>query len=245
MKPFLLLATRAEDAAADAEYQAFLHYGGLAPDQLHRVRLEAGPLGDVDLDDYSAIITGGGPFNYSDPPVLKSQVQRRVESEIFTLLDRVVAADFPFFGACYGVGTLGAHRGAEIDRTFGEPPGPVTIELQPEAADDPLLKGLPASFAAYVGHKEAVRKLPDDAVLLASSAGCPIQMFRVKQNLYATQFHPELDLAGIELRIEVYKNHGYFPVEEAVAVTERCRAVPVTEPMAILRNFVERYAREG
>ncbi|GAA1859165.1 glutamine amidotransferase [Myceligenerans crystallogenes] len=244
MKPFLLLATRAEDEAADAEYQAFLDYGGLDPGRLHRVRMEERSLGEVDLGDYSAVITGGGPFNYSDPPVMKSAAQRRVETEIFALLDRVVAEDFPFLGACYGVGTLGAHRGAEIDRTFGEAPGPVTIELQPEAAADPLLRGLPPSFAAYVGHKEAVRKLPDDAVLLAASAGCPIQMFRVKQNLYATQFHPELDFAGIELRVEVYKSYGYFPPEEAAAVVEHCRTVPVTEPMRILRNFVTRYARD-
>jgi GMP synthase (glutamine-hydrolysing) len=244
MKPFLLLATRAEDEAADAEYQAFLDYGGLAPEQLRRVRMESVSLGEVDLDDYSGVITGGGPFNFSDAPVLKTPQQRRVESEIFALLDEAVERDFPFFGACYGVGTLGAHRGAEIDRTFGEPPGPVTIELQPAAADDPLLAGMPPSFAAYVGHKEAVRKLPDDAVLLASSAGCPVQMFRVKQNLYATQFHPELDFPGIRLRIQVYKSYGYFPADEAEIVTARARAVEVKHPMRILRNFVDRYARD-
>jgi GMP synthase (glutamine-hydrolysing) len=26
------------------------------------------------------------------------------------LLDRVINADFPFFGACYGIGTLGNHQ---------------------------------------------------------------------------------------------------------------------------------------
>ena len=31
------------------------------------------------------------------------------------LLDRVVEADFPFFGACYGVGTLACHQGAVVD----------------------------------------------------------------------------------------------------------------------------------
>ena len=38
--------------------------------------------------------------------------------------------------------------------------------------------------------------LPPTAVLLATSPRCPVQMFRVKQNLYATQFHPELDVRG-------------------------------------------------
>ncbi|PUB27930.1 GMP synthase (glutamine-hydrolysing) [Promicromonospora sp. AC04] len=243
MKPFLLLATRAEDLAADGEYAAFCRYGGLAPEQLHRVRLERDSLPPVDLDDYSGVVVGGGPFNSSDPVQKKSPVQRRVEAELATLLDEIVARDFPFLGACYGVGTLGAHQGAVIDPTFAEPVGPVTVELTPDAASDPLLAGLPQAFPAFVGHKEAVRKLPDDAVLLASSAGCPVQMFRIKQNLYATQFHPELDVAGIVQRIMIYRDYGYFPSEEAELVSERCVAVTVTEPMRIMRAFVERYAR--
>ena len=243
MKPFLLLAMRAEDLAADGEYAAFCQYGGLEPEQLHRVRLERDPLPPVDLDDYSGVLVGGGPFNSSDPAEKKGPVQRRVEAELAALLDEIVARDFPFLGACYGVGTLGAHQGAVIDGTYAEPVGPVMVELTPDAASDPLLAGLPQTFAAFVGHKEAVRKLPDDAVLLASSADCPVQMFRMKQNLYATQFHPELDVAGIVQRIFIYRDYGYFPPEEAELVRERCVAVPVTEPMRIMRAFVERYAR--
>ena len=67
VKPFLLLATRAEDAAADNEYEAFVAFSGLAPSDLRRVRLEAAPLrdqvGDLDLDEWSGIILGGSPFN--------------------------------------------------------------------------------------------------------------------------------------------------------------------------------------
>lgn len=243
MKPFLLLATRAEDLAADREYEAFCRYGGLEPEQLHRVRLERDPLPPVDLDDYSGVLVGGGPFNSSDPEDTKSAAQRRVEAELKGLLDEVVARDVPFLGACYGVGTLGAHQGAVIDGTYAEPVGPVTVELTPDGLADPLLAGLPSAFPAYVGHKEAVRKLPDSAVLLASSAGCPVQMFRVGRNLYATQFHPELDAEGIATRVEIYRDYGYFPPEEADEVIERCAAVDVTEPMRILRAFVERYAR--
>ena len=117
MKPFLLLATRAENRPADEEYALFLRFTGLAEHELRRVRLEAGPLGPVDLDDYSGVFIGGGPFNASDPAESKSDVQRRVEGEISALLDEVIARDFPLLGACYGVGTVGAHQGAAIDRT--------------------------------------------------------------------------------------------------------------------------------
>lgn len=243
MKPFLLLSTRAEDEAADDEYAAFLRLTGLDEDMLRRVRLEARPLPRLDLDAWSGLFLGGGPFNSSDPAPAKSAVQNRVEAELRGLLDEVVARDFPFLGACYGIGTLGVHQGGVVDRTFAEPIGAVTVGLTEEGRADPLLTGLPQKFEAFVGHKEACRVLPRHAVLLAGSAGCPVQMFRVRSNLYATQFHPELDALGLVTRIRVYRYAGYFAPEEMEVLIERVQTTRVTEPARILANFVTRYAR--
>jgi GMP synthase (glutamine-hydrolysing) len=144
-------------------------------------------------------------------------------------------------GACYGVGTLGTHQGAVVDRTYGEPVGPVTVTLTAEGRNDPVFGVLPPSFEAFVGHREAIRELPAHAVRLASSSACPVQAFRVGSNVYATQFHPELDVAGILTRIDVYKDAGYFPPEEAEPLKELVRASAVQHPPAIVRRFVERY----
>lgn len=242
--PFLLLATRAEDDAAESEYRSFLRFSGLLEAHLHRIRVEQEPLPAIRLEDYSGILLGGSPFNSSDPEDTKSVTQRRVERELGELLNRVVAEDFPFFGACYGVGTLGRHQGAVIDRTFAEPIGPVGISVHDDGAADPLLAGLPLHFDAFVGHKEACSTLPAGAVLLASSTSCPVQMFRVKRNLYATQFHPELDVDGLIQRIRIYRHAGYFPADQAELVIERAKSSTVTWPPQILRNFVQRYARD-
>jgi len=241
VRPFLLLSSRAEDEAADGEYEAFLRYSGLAPRQLHRIRMEAAPLPELDLDGYSGVLVGGGPFNSSDPPHAKSIVQCRVERELSALLDEIVARDFPFFGACYGVGTLGVHQGGVIDRTYSEPISAVRIRLTAEGRADPLLAGMSPEFIAFVGHKEACRVLPANAVLLASSAACPVQMFRVKKNLYATQFHPELDVPGIVTRVHVYQHAGYFPPEERDELIARLTLAMITEPGRMLTNFVARY----
>jgi GMP synthase (glutamine-hydrolysing) len=243
VKPFLLLATRAEDAAADDEYQAYLRYCGLKPEELVRLRLESEPLPPLELSDYSGVIVGGSPYTSSDPVEEKSADQIRVEAELSTLLDHIVAQDFPFLGACYGVGTLGVHQGAVIDRRFGEPVGATEIMLTAEGNRDPLLQGVPHVFEAFVGHKEACSQLPPNAVLLASSAACPVHMFRIKENLYATQFHPELDADGLITRITIYKDAGYFPPHTADHLIETARQSSVTEPMRVLRNFTERYAR--
>ena len=243
MKPFLLLAIRAEDAAADNEYDSFLSLSGLAEGDLRRLRLEQHALGRVDLGDWSGIMLGGGPFNYSDPEELKTPVQRRVEADLAGLLDQVVSADFPFLGACYGIGALGRHQDAVVDRRFSEPVGAVEITLTPAGQRDPLLGELPAAFQAFTGHKEAVSRLPGHAVLLASSAACPVQAFRIGANAYATQFHPELDVAGLCTRIEVYKHAGYFDPDQADEIKARAVRSNVTWPPAILRGFVRRYGQ--
>ncbi len=241
MKPFLLLGTRDDDGAADNEYAAFLAFTGLDESSLRRVRLERSPLGELDLAEWSGIMLGGGPFNSSDDATAKSPVQHRVEEDLRRLLDVVVERDFPFLGACYGIGTLGTHQGAVVDRTYTEPVGAVTVELTEAGRADPLTGVLSPAFEAFTGHKEAIRCLPPHAVNLASSSTCPVQAFRVGRNVYATQFHPELDIDGLCLRIDVYRHSGYFEPHQADGIKTMARQSSVTEPPRLLRRFVELY----
>jgi GMP synthase (glutamine-hydrolysing) len=243
VKPFLLLGTRAEDDVADNEYEAFLGFTGLDEAGLRRHRLEATPLGTLDLDAWSGIFMGGGPFNSSDPAHVKTATQRRVEAELNRLLDDVVARDFPLLGACYGIGTLGTHQGAVVDRAFGEPIGRVPISLSDAGIVDPLFKAVPPTFEAFVGHKEAVRELPAHATLLAASPACPVQAFRIGQHVYATQFHPELDVHGLCLRIDAYRYAGYFEPDEMESLQAMARRAHVHDPPKLLQRFVELYAR--
>jgi GMP synthase (glutamine-hydrolysing) len=244
VEPFLLLSIRADDPVADNEYESFRILAGLAEGELRRVRLDQRALGDVDLRDWSGIWVGGGPFNYTDPEETKSPVQRRVEADLSRLLDAVVGADFPFLGACYGVGALGTHVGAVVDRRYHEDVGTVRVTLSAAGRSDPLLRDLPAEFDAFTGHKEAVSELPGRAVLLASSAACPVQAFRVGSNVYATQFHPELDAAGMSTRVDAYKHAGYFDPTEADDIKAMAWRSEISHPPAILRSFVRRYGRD-
>lgn len=243
MKPFILIATRADDAIADEEYEAILRFGGLKPDELRRIRLEQHPMPEIDLNDYSGIIVGGSPFNSTDDPAAKSETQLRVESELSSLLDRVVEQDFPFLGACYGVGTLGIHQGGVVDGTYAEPAGAVTVTVSDEGAVDPIFAGMPKSFDAFVGHKEALTVVPAHAVVLAGSLTCPVQMFKVGENVYATQFHPELDIPGIIRRMTAYRHEGYFDSDELDARIAEVSEANVAESSRVLRNFVTRYAK--
>lgn len=246
MKRFILISTREHDVAADDEVRGVLAASGLPAEQLHVLRLTRTPLGpiaELDLETCAGIILGGSPFNASDEPNGKTALQLRCEEDLARLLDVLVAEDFPFLGACYGVGTLGVHQGGTIDRQFGEPVGTSHIRVLEAGFGDPLLEGLPSEFDAFVGHKEAVSVLPPGAVLLADSATCPVQMFRIKSNLYATQFHPELDPEGLAQRIMIYRDAGYFPPHEATELREKALESRVDWPQLILRNFVRRYGQ--
>jgi len=245
MRPFLLLSTRAEDEAAIGEHEAVARFAGLSPDELRHVRVEAAAMPALDLSDYSGVILGGGPFNSSDPD--KSELQLRVEADLRRVLTEVLADDLPFLGLCYGVGTVTTQLGGVVDREFGEPVSAVDIRLTDAGRRDHLLAelaALPGGFTAFVGHKEAVSRLPDGAVLLATGTECPVQMFRVGANCYVTQFHPELDGPGIGLRIQVYKHNGYFRPEETQSLLATTSAATITPQVhSILRRFAQRYAR--
>lgn len=240
MKPFLLLATRDHDEAAIAEYHSVLHHTGLAPEQLEHRRVESEPLGPVDLDDYSGILLGGSSFNISDE--IKSENQRRVEAELAAVVDRVVDADFPFLGMCYGVGTVTAHLGGTVDRTYTEAVGAIEVTLTPSGKADALLDGISPSFHAFVGHKEACNGTPPGVELLATGEVCPVQMYRVGSNVYVTQFHPELDADDLAARMRIYQHAGYFAPSELDDLIAMAQASAVNgEQHRVLSNFVHRF----
>ncbi len=243
--PFLILQLRPETPAADNEYEAMLAKGGLAERDTIRIRMERDTLpSSLALDQLSGIIVGGGPGCVSDAPESKSPAEQKIEETVLSLMPAITARDLPFLGCCYGIGILGHHLGAPVGKDrYAEPVGPTTCNLTPDGQSDPLLQDLPHSFEAFVGHKEAVEALPSGCVHLVASDPCPFQMIRHGRNVYATQFHPELDSDGLEVRINIYKDRGYFAPEEAGTLIAQGHAANVHAPATILRRFVRHYRR--
>ena len=246
MKPFLILQLRPETAASDDEFAAILSKGGLDAKEVRRIRLDCAPIpDDLALDDYSGVIVGGGPGCVSDAPEDKSPLETRIEAAVMGLMPAITQQDFPFLGCCYGIGVLGKHLGAKVGRArYTEGVGTANCRQTSQASADALLANLPQSFAAFVGHKEALQELPPGCTHLLASDTCRYQMIRFGQNVYATQFHPEADADGFALRIETYRHAGYFAPEDADRLIAMCRAADVHAPQMILRNFVQRYRRQ-
>lgn len=244
MKPFLILQLR-PNKAGDFEYQAFLAYGGLKAEEARRIEMtREGVPSDINLDDYSGVIVGGGGpcVSAKDKPA----EQIRFEKELAPLMDQIVEKDFPYLGACYGLGYLVDHQRGLVskDPAYAEDVEALDITLTEEGKHDDILKDVSDVFRAFAGHKESSIELPKGMVRLASSKRCPNHMVRLKKNIYGTQFHPELDVENMVVRVQVYKNDGYFPPEDAQKVIDAARAETVTEPMKILKNFIQKYRQD-
>jgi len=240
-KPFLIIQLRPEDSTSDNEFAKIKHYGGLADQEVQRLRIESSGLPGLDLDSYCAIIVGGSPFDISTPETEKTAIQRQIESAFNHLFDVIVERDFPFLGCCSGNGLLGKYCGVSISRKYGEPVGGVDVSLTEQGRLDPLLQGFPDRFRVMLGHKEACDEVPNEAELLLTGKACPVQMFRLRNNIYATQFHPEGNAEGFIVRIEAYKHHGYFPEHTANELADRIRGEDTPEARLILKRFVDRY----
>ena len=240
-KPFLIIQLRPENETADNEYDAIRKYSGVSNREVLRLRAEKTGQLNINLDELAGIIVGGSPFDISMPADQKSKLQIKIESGFNKLFDEIVERDFPFLGCCSGNGLLGSYCGSNISVKYAEPVAGVDVFLTEEGKQEPLLKGMPEKFRVLSGHKEACDTVPSGCVLLATNATCPVQMFRLKNNIFATQFHPEADAEGFTVRINVYKNHGYFPSESALQLIKSIEGENTPLAQAILKRFVDRY----
>jgi GMP synthase (glutamine-hydrolysing) len=242
MKPFLILQLREEDDAADNEFEAILNYGQLKESDVHRIRMEKESFAEIDPENYSGVLVGDGPSNVSDEEVDKPDYQKRFEKELDGLYDYIFENDMPYLGSCYGFGSIIKYTGGVISKErYAEDVGFVEIEMNINKNQDVMLKDLPERFTAFCGHEEACQVISEGAVLLGSSSTCPAQMIRFRNNIYATQFHCELEAAGIAERILIYKYHGYFDPDSANDLIEKTKNINVEVPQLILKRFVDRY----
>ena len=235
MRRILIVQSRPEDEVASAELEAMVRVGVLDDARIRRVRLDR-ELPPLELSDVDAVLVGGGPANFSDQHH-RPRTHAQTVSWLTRLATQVIRDDIPYLGACLGLGAVVHALGGRMVRGIAESVAPVELSL---VGHDWLTEGLPRAFTAFGGHKEGIAEAPEGATTLAVSAAC-VHMVRVGQHVVATQFHPELDADGLEQRIRVYRDHGYFSPQEVDDLIAAGRAARVEHPQTILARFAERY----
>lgn len=239
-----MLTTRIYEKVAISERQAMLKFTGLREDELVNVRLERDPFPDIHLSHWDGIIMCGSHFDVSAPEDSKSLRQLDVERNLTRLSEKAIEEDFPILGICYGLGIMTRMLGGKVGPSISEDITAPHLTITAQGRVDPILRGVPDTFRAYVGHHESVVEAADQMVPLVTGTVAPLQMARIRNNIYLTQFHPELDYEGISVRIDVFADHGYYPKSERPKVEERVRGVDVAPAHLLLSNFVDRFGTD-
>ncbi len=142
------------------------------------------------LDAYGAVLVFGGAMHADQEghhPWLR-------EENLF--LQRLLDIRKPVLGVCLGAQLLAKAAGAPVGLANAPEIGWFGVELTDDAADDPVLRTLPARFEAFQWHYYK-HGLPAGAVELARNDVCT-QAFRLGDSAWGVQFHPEVTLAQVE-----------------------------------------------
>ncbi|MFG2073043.1 type 1 glutamine amidotransferase [Nonomuraea maritima] len=194
---------------------AWLEAAGLGLDVV--LAHDGAPLPDR-LEHEAMIMLGGGYLPGEDDRAPWLRDARR-------LMEQALEDGVPVFGICLGGQMLAEVAGGEVTGDVGAPEnGSLPVTLRPEAADDPLFRGLPPVVPAIEHHKDAITRLPDGAVHLAETERCPYQAFRMGERAWGVQFHPEV----LPERIRRWEVDGFDPDEVyARAVADEPVSTPV------------------
>ena len=168
---------------------------------LRLVKLQEGDEPPPHLDGVEGIVALGGALDVDEV---------REESFAGRAMDLIRQAHeqhIPVVGICLGAQMIAESLGGDIEPMGRRELGIHPLQLSDEGAADPLLSDLPRPFVQFHFHSEEVVRLPQEAVLLASSEVTRVQAFRVGSSTYAFQYHPGMRWEEISELVESRREH--------------------------------------
>jgi GMP synthase (glutamine-hydrolysing) len=171
------------------------------------------------MDDYDGLVVLGGPMSAHDDQRLPHLA---VEMK---LIEAALRRNLPVLGICLGAQLIARTLGARVCANHTKEIGWYDVNPAADAELDSLLSEFDDSEKIFQWHGDTF-DLPKQALHLASSRTCANQAFRYGANVYAFQFHLEVDEPMIlrwlkvpENRREIASLHGDIDPDEIHAET--------------------------
>lgn len=162
------------------------------------------------LDSFSHLIVMGGHMGVNDHPEYPW-----IQEEI-ALIRATIKAGKPVLGICLGAQMIAAAMGKRVFKNAQPELGWLPLRLTNEGRVDPIFRLIEKQPLKFQWHYDTF-DLPEGAVLLASSAACANQAFRVGDHVLGLQFHPEVDAMLLNLWSHdpeaVQEAHKHTPFE--------------------------------
>lgn len=183
-------------------------------------------------DGIAALIPLGGHMNATEDHLHPWLAPERA------LLKNALDRDIPIFAICLGTQLLAVAGGGRVERAEV---GEVGIyEIKRNEIVDPVFD-LPAPALVAQWHEDQVTVLPEGATLLASSALCTNQIYRIGSKSYGVQFHPEIDLEIVKWweaeADNAFKDSGKQTIQPEMAAAE-------AELISTWKPIVQNWGRE-
>ena len=149
------------------------------------------------VDGIDFLIVMGGPqspdenrqaFPYYDPKAEIALIQKAIDADIYIV------------GVCLGAQLLSVAYGGKYEHSPEREIGVFPINLTEAGLDDEHIKGFGSTLDTGHWHGD-MPGLSDNAVVMATSKGCPRQIVRFSPKHYAFQAHLEFDPEAIDLLI--------------------------------------------
>lgn len=143
-----------------------------------------------------------------------------------------VDKQIPTMGICFGHQLLAhAFGGVVADNPTGKEFGTMRLTFTDAAKDDLLFGNYPSEIPVQTSHAQSVIKLPETAVLLASSQMDRHQAFRINRTAWGVQFHPEFNAEITRTYIDDEPDLS----ADLKQLKDGCHDTP--EAASLLRNF--------
>jgi len=142
-----------------------------------------------------------------------------------SLMKDVIANDIPFFGICLGGQMLATAVGGVVEKSPNKEIGISHFVVDESMATDKVFAPLAGkAVIAAQWHVDYISDLPEDVQVFAGNDVCPVQAYKVGNNVYGAQFHPEIDeeIFGwwIDESLEYLAGVGIDPVALAASIAE-------------------------